>query len=358
MTMLVEDFDYELPPELIAAVPAEKRDGARMLLVDRSRNHLECGSFADISRFFKKGDLLVVNNTKVIRARFFGFKMLPDGIEGQGAKIEILLLTPEHGESLRWRCMAKPGKRLKAGASVRLLDLDGQLGDVCFDVLDVREDGLFVIEFKTDLGIEEIGGKYGHMPLPPYIRRADAAVDGDRYQTVYAKELGAVAAPTAGLHFTPEMIDILRNRGVDVGEVTLHVGAGTFKPVSVERIEDHNMHSEEYELSPETADKINAVKQAGGRIFAVGTTVVRTLETLAEADGTVKAGKGSTNIFIHPPYRFKVIDKLLTNFHLPKSTLLMLVSAFAGKELTMRAYEMAIENRFRFYSYGDCMLIL
>lgn len=344
------EFDYHLPEELIAQEPPARRGASRMLTLDRETGIREIRGFGDLPELVRRGDVVVLNDTRVIRARMFGRK------EPSGAEIELLLVepaaTPNH-----WLCLARPGKRLREGVEIRLKTVSGELGDAKVTVTAKHPDG----RVEIDLGpvdFDALQETFGHMPLPPYIKRSDRNDDRDRYQTVYARTPGAVAAPTAGLHFTPEILAKLADKGVTTERVTLHVGPGTFRPVSVEHVEDHQMHSERYHLNAATADRINAARAAGGRVLAVGTTVVRVLETIADEKGNVHPGTGETDIFIHPPYRFKAVDMLLTNFHLPKSTLLMLACAFAGTTNTLAAYEDAKRAKMRFYSYGDCMVVL
>lgn len=323
--MKTDDFDYQLPARLIASHPAETRDASRMLVVHRGTGQLEHRSFRDFPAFVSASDLVVLNNTRVIPARFFS----PDG------RFEILRLEPGPNET--WRCMVKPGKRFREGAQV-------PIGRSIATVCEVCEDGTRWLRFDPPLDPE----RDGHLALPPYMNRADEDRDRERYQTVYAEKEGAIAAPTAGLHFTPEILAKVPHRFV-----TLHVGAGTFLPVKATEIEAHKMHVERFEVTAETAAAI----ESADRVVAIGTTVVRVLEHLA-AEGGIRAGAGETSIFIHPPYAFRRVNALLTNFHLPKSTLLMLVSAFAGRELILHAYHEAIRENYRFYSYGDCMLLL
>lgn len=341
--MFVSDFNYELPEELIAQTPVPGRSGSRMLAMDRQTGERVIRPFTSFPDFLNSRDCLVLNDTRVIPARLFGRR------SGSGGKVEALLL--EEIEEGCWQAMLRPARRLKPGAVVEVGD-----GETSFRVVTRSEDGTAVIRFDADdvLGLLD---RFGHMPLPPYIQRDDEAADRERYQTVYAERAGAVAAPTAGLHFTPEILTDLEAKGVAIVHVTLHVGIGTFRPVKVDRIDKHEMHFERYELSPEAARSINAARRGGGRIVAVGTTSVRTLETVANDDGTVRAGSGRTNIFLHPPKQPKVVDALLTNFHLPKSTLLMLVSCFADREHVMAAYQHAIREKLRFFSYGDCMFL-
>lgn len=326
--MQTSDFDYELPDELIAQHPPERRGDSRMMVLDRAAGTIAHRRFADLPEFMTPDDLLVLNDTKVVAARFFS----DDG------RCEILRV--EALDERTWKCLVRPGKRFRPGATVAIAGCTGTVLSVC------EEGGERIIRF--DRVPDE--DTHGHLALPPYIRRPDAAADRDRYQTVYARESGAIAAPTAGLHFSPEMLAPLPHVFV-----TLHVGIGTFRPVSSENLAEHRMHSERYELRPGTVAAIGASR----RTIAVGTTVVRVLETCArDGGGSLKPGSGETDIFIHPPYRFQAVDALLTNFHLPKSTLVMLVSAFAGREFVLEAYREAVRERYRFFSYGDCMLLI
>jgi S-adenosylmethionine:tRNA ribosyltransferase-isomerase len=324
--MLTSDFDFTLPPELIASEPLEDRAASRMLVVNRASGTIEHRSFRDLASYLQAGDLLVLNDTRVVPARYFSN-------DGSKELLRINALSPT-----RWRCMVKPGRKLR-------MDDQIEIGESIGTVRGILDNGDRIIEFDT--AVDE--SKHGHLALPPYMEREERAADKERYQTVYAKHEGSIAAPTAGLHFTPEVLADLPHTFV-----TLHVGVGTFQPVKVERVEEHIMHSERYSLSEEAAAKI----KAASRVIAVGTTATRVLESIAKKHGSIVADSGETDIFIHPPYQFKAVDALLTNFHLPKSTLLMLISAMAGKDLIFRAYEEAIRERYRFYSYGDCMLIL
>ena len=347
-------FDYILPDELIARYPAEKRDGSKMMVVDRITGEAEIHPFKDILDYLAPGDVLICNNTKVLRGRMFAKK---DGRE-DGAKFELLLLEPAEGDPAVWNVMLKPGKRAKSGVEAVLLTSDNKIngwGDK-FTVVERNADDTFKIRFSTSdtTLLEE---RYGHIPLPPYLRREDEPEDADRYQTVYASIPGAVAAPTAGLHFTPEILAAARAKGVGVCELTLHVGAGTFKPVSSEFAETHQMHYEDFELPQETADLANNARRNGKKILAIGTTSVRVLESCCDENGILIPQRGRTNIFLYPPRKPKGEDMLLTNFHLPCSTLLMLVSCFADREKVLAAYEKAKASGFRFYSYGDCMLL-
>lgn len=324
--MLTSDFDYHLPPELIASEPLPDRAASRMLVVHRESREIEHRSFRELPEYLRPDDLLVLNNTRVVPARFFS---------NDGSR-EVLRLEPR--TSTLWRCMVKPGKKFKLGHTV-------QIGDSTGTVREILENGERII--KWDTPVDE--NVHGHLALPHYMGRDDQPADRERYQTVFAQSAGAIAAPTAGLHFTPQMLGTLPH-----AFVTLHVGVGTFQPVKVEKLSEHQMHSEVYEVGAETAAKIGQAK----RVIAVGTTSMRTLETVARDHGQVVPASGSTDIFIYPGFQFRVVDALLTNFHLPKSTLMMLVSAFAGRDLIMKAYSEAIRERYRFYSYGDCMLIV
>ena len=335
------DFIYDLPEELIAQTPSEQRDGSRLLALDRSTGHMEHRHFYDLPQYLRAGDCLVLNDSRVIPARLFGTRL-------SGGAAEVVLLRELEG--CRWECLTRPGKKMRVGTTVRFGD--GELTGV---VEEICGDGIRVIRFHYDGIFLEILDRLGNMPLPPYIKTQLA--DPERYQTVYAREPGSAAAPTAGLHFTPELLDRIRAMGVDVRFVTLHVGLGTFRPVKAENIEDHEMHSEFCTVPEDTAEAIARTKAAGGRIVAVGTTTCRTLESFAAEDGVIRAGSRWTNIFIYPGYTFRCVDALVTNFHLPGSTLVMLVSAFAGRENILRAYETAVAERYRFFSFGDAMFI-
>ena len=344
-------FDYELPEELVAQHPAKRRDGSRMLVLDRKTGETEILPFGEIVHFLQPGDALICNDTRVLRGRMYGRK---EGLPG-GARFEMLLVT-QTGEN-RWKVLLRPGKRALPGTRIVFTsdnDVINADGDCC-TVLGRCGEEAFEVEFNGDP--DRFQTLYGHIPLPPYIRRGDENADAERYQTIFATAPGAVAAPTAGLHFTPEILAALKEKGVQQGAVTLHVGPGTFKPVSVEDVTEHHMHEEEYFLTPETAGLINDTRRSGGRVLAVGTTTVRVLESCAAPDGTVQPGRGWTDIFLYPPYQPRSVDLLLTNFHLPKSTLLMLVSTFADREMVLRAYAEAVQAKMRFYSYGDCMLL-
>ncbi len=341
--MKKSDYFYELPPELIAQEPIEPRDHSRLLVMDRESGALADRHFYDLEGLLNPGDCLILNDSRVLPARLYGKK------KDTGASVELLLLHPLGND--RWEVLAGPGRRAKPGNV--LVFGDGRLEA---EVIDVVEEGNRVVEFRYDGGFYQLLEQIGEMPLPHYITHHLA--DSERYQTVYSRELGSAAAPTAGLHFTPELLERLRKKGVEIGFVTLHVGLGTFRPVKEENITDHKMHSEHYELSPETAALINRTKAGGGRVIAVGTTSCRTLESIGMTDGKIMPAEGWTDIFIYPGYRFQVLDGLLTNFHLPESTLIMLVSAFAGYEHTMTAYAHAVKERYRFFSFGDAMAIL
>ncbi|WP_346354150.1 tRNA preQ1(34) S-adenosylmethionine ribosyltransferase-isomerase QueA [Azotosporobacter soli] len=339
--MKLSEFDYYLPERLIAQLPCEPRDHSKLLCVQRSDDEFSHQRFYQMIDHLRPNDILVFNDTKVLPARLYGIK------QDTGAKIEILLLKRLNGND--WECLAKPGKKLRHGAVVSFSDeLQGE-------IIAHTEFGGRIIRFCYEGIFEEIIERIGHMPLPPYIH--ERLEDKNRYQTVYAKHSGAAAAPTAGLHFTPELLRRIDEKGVQRAFVTLHVGLGTFRPVEVEDVLEHTMHSEFYSIPQETVDAIARAKANGGRVIAVGTTAIRTLET-AGASGKIVAGSGWTDIFIYPGYQFRVVEGMVTNFHLPKSTLLLLISAFAGKEKIMRAYEEAIQSEYRFFSFGDAMLIL
>ncbi len=341
--MKLANFDFHLPEELIAQRPVEPRDASRLFVVNRQGGAFEHRRFRDIIEYLRPGDALVVNETRVMPARLFGKR------EGTGGAIEVLLLKRVDRD--RWETLVRPGRKARPGQ--RILFGDRMLIGT---VLETTEVGGRIIEFTYEGIFEEVLDRLGQMPLPPYIH--EQLEDPERYQTVYAKERGSAAAPTAGLHFTPELLERIRAKGVELHKLLLHVGLGTFRPVQTEEIEEHKMHAEFYAISPETAAALNRIRSGGGRIVAVGTTSVRTLETVAAEDGTIRPGEGWTDIFIYPGYRFKAVDALITNFHLPKSTLLMLVSAFASRELILKAYEEAVRERYRFFSFGDAMLIL
>ena len=342
--MKLEEFDFYLPDELIAQTPLLKRDTSKLLSIDRNNNTYEHRVFSDIIEYFNPGDTLVLNNTRVMPARLYGQK------KDTGAAIEVLLL--KNKEHNMWECLVKPAKRIKVGSIVSFGD--GIMEAECVKVLD---DGFRYFEFKYEGIFQERLDELGTMPLPPYIK--ERLTDKERYQTVYSKEVGSSAAPTAGLHFTNELLDKIKQKGVNIVYLTLHVGLGTFRPVSVENIEEHDMHSEYYTLDEETANVINETKKNGGRVFSVGTTSTRTLETIArDNDGEIVPASGWTNIFIYPGFEFKCVDGLITNFHLPKSSLIMLVSAFYNREKVLELYKIAVENKYRFFSFGDAMIII
>lgn len=340
--MKVTDFNYNLPEELIAQVPIEKRDESRLMVLDREKKTIEHKVFKDILDYLKPGDCLVRNNTKVIPARLYGVK------EETGANVEFLLLHRVEGDI--WEVMVRPGKKLMPGAKVSFGD-----GILKAEILEKMNDGNRKVKFEYNGIFNEILDKIGLMPLPPYIK--ERLKEKDRYQTVYAKYEGSAAAPTAGLHFTDELLEKIKEKGVEIANVTLHVGIGTFRPVKVENIEEHDMHSEHYYIKKEDADKINNARKNGGRIIAVGTTSCRVLESISDENGIVHETEGDTSIFIYPGYKFKCIDCLITNFHLPESTLIMLVSALAGKDYIMKAYEEAVKEKYKFFSFGDAMFI-
>lgn len=341
--MKTSDFYYELPKELIAHTPVEPRDSSRLLVLNRRDGSVEHRHFYDIIDYLHEGDLIVANDSRVLPARIFGVK------DGTGARVEFLLLKQISGN--RWETLCKPGKKAREGASFTFGD-----GLLRAEVAEVRDDGNRVVDFDCDENFFATLDKIGQMPLPPYITAE--LQDKERYQTVYSHELGSAAAPTAGLHFTEELLERIRQKGVKIAYVTLHVGLGTFRPVKVDDVTRHKMHSEHYEIPAETARLINETKQNGGRVIAIGTTSCRTLESVATQYGAIKPCEGFTDIFIYPGYQFKVLDGLVTNFHLPESTLIMLVSAFAGYDNVMNAYKLAVEERYRFFSFGDCMCIL
>ncbi|NQJ71370.1 tRNA preQ1(34) S-adenosylmethionine ribosyltransferase-isomerase QueA [Streptococcus suis] len=341
--MNTADFDFELPEELIAQVPLEKRDSSRLLILDHQKKTMVDSHFDHIIDQLNPGDALVMNNTRVLPARLYGYKPETNG------HVELLLLKNTQGD--QWEVLAKPAKRLKVGTTVAFGD-----GRLTATIIEELEHGGRIVEFTYDGIFLEVLESLGEMPLPPYIH--EKLEDRERYQTVYAKENGSAAAPTAGLHFTQELLEKIEAKGVKLVYLTLHVGLGTFRPVSVDNLDEHEMHSEFYNLSAEAAQTLNQVKAAGGRIVAVGTTSIRTLETIGNKfDGRLEADSGWTNIFIKPSYQFRIIDAFSTNFHLPKSTLVMLVSAFAGREFVLDAYKHAVEEGYRFFSFGDAMFI-
>lgn len=352
--MEINEFDYDLPPQLIAQEPLPERDGSRMLVVDRRRNTWRDSSFAEFPTYFNAGDLIVINNTRVFPARLIGHRILKgDDGERRGARVEVLLLSAGDGE---WEILARPGRALHPGEEIEFGN-----GRLRGTITAVREEGRRKMRFHCQEDFDRVIDEIGNTPLPPYIKRSrseERRLSEPRYQTVYARQRGAIAAPTAGLHFTQRVFDELQARKVKISEITHHVGYATFQPIRAHSIEDHRIGPESYEISSEAASAINAAKSEGRRIIAVGTTTVRALESAADPNGHVRAERASTELFIYPEYRFRVINALLTNFHLPRSSLLMLVSAFAGHETIMSAYRHAVEEQYRFYSYGDCMLIL
>lgn len=336
-TLTTHDFYYDLPEELIAQTPIDPRDHSRLLVYDRATDKIEHKHFYDLPSYLKKGDLLVINNTRVIPARIFGH------IENHESVLEVLLLKRK--DYTHWETIMKPARKARLGSVIHFCD---ELSAV---VTEVGDYGARTIEFKFDGVFEDILDRVGNMPLPPYIK--EKLADKERYQTVYSKVEGSAAAPTAGLHFTPELMQKVRDRGIDFAEVLLHIGLGTFRPVKEENILDHEMHTEYYEIDEENAKKINDAIKEGRRVICVGTTSVRTLETVADEQGYVRAQKGDTSIFIYPGYKFKCVKALITNFHLPESTLIMLVSAFVGREKTLEIYKTAVEEKYRFFSFGD-----
>lgn len=339
--MRTSDFYYDLPQELIAQTPLQRRDSSRLMTLDRNSGAVGHHHFYELPAFLREGDCLVLNNSRVLPARLIGRRET-------GGAAEILLLT-DRGDNV-WECLVRPGKKLRAGAKVSFGD-----GQLTAQIQEVLPDGNRLVHFQYEGIFLEILEQLGKMPLPPYIK--EELSDGERYQTVYSKVAGSAAAPTAGLHFTPELLKRVREKGVRLAYVTLHVGLGTFRPVKEEELETHDMHSEYCVIPPEAADVINRTKEQGGRVICVGTTSCRTLESFAEEDGRIVPQSGWTNIFIYPGYRFKCLDALITNFHLPESTLIMLVSALAGREHTLAAYQEAVKERYRFFSFGDAMLI-
>lgn len=340
--MKLSDFNYELPQELIAQDPLLKRSDSRLMVLNRATGGIEHRHFSDVIEYLNPGDCLVINDTKVIPARLIGVK------EDTGASIEVLLLK-RHDDKV-WETLVKPGKKARVGARISFGE-----GKLVGEVIDIVEEGNRLIRFEYEGIFEEVLDELGQMPLPPYITHQ--LQDKDRYNTVYAVHSGSAAAPTAGLHFTPELLEEIRAKGVEIAPVTLHVGLGTFRPVKVDDVEKHHMHSEFYMITEESAQKINHAKEAGHRVICVGTTSCRTIESAADENGRLKECSGWTEIFIYPGYQFKILDALITNFHLPESTLIMLVSALAGKEHVMAAYEEAVKERYRFFSFGDAMFI-
>lgn len=339
----INDYDFYLPPELIAQAPLPQRDASRLLVLKRKTGAISHRHFRDLGEYLNPGDCLVLNDTKVLPARLFGQKL--------GGQIEIEVVLLKQLNLTDWEVLVRPGRRARIGTQLTFGN-----GELTATVIDNTDAGGRVLRFQFEGQFLEILDRLGQMPLPPYI--VEKLADKDRYQTVYARELGSAAAPTAGLHFTDDLLESLAQQGVSIARLTLHVGLGTFRPVQVETVEEHKMHAEFYQVPEQAAQLINQARAAGGRIIAVGTTSARTLETIGQDDGTVRAGSGWTDIFIYPGYEFKVIDGLVTNFHLPKSTLIMLVSALAGREKVLAAYAEAIRERYRFYSFGDAMLII
>lgn len=337
MELKTHDFYYDLPEELIAQTPAEPRDSSRLLIYDRETDTIEHKHFYDIVDYLEKGDLLVVNNTRVIPARIFGH------IDGKQTTFELLLLR--RMDYTHWECIMRPARKAKKGSVIKISD------ELSATIEDIKEYGERIVRFDFDGWFEDILARVGNMPLPPYIH--ETLQDKERYQTVYSKIDGSAAAPTAGLHFTPELMKKLEDKGVEFAQVLLHIGLGTFRPVKAENILDHEMHTEYYEIDEKTAEQINKAKREGRRVIAVGTTSVRTLETVADENGFVRPEKGNTKIFIYPGYKFKAVDALITNFHLPESTLIMLVSALVGREKTLEIYNTAVKEKYRFFSFGD-----
>lgn len=340
--MKVKDFYFDLPEELIAQHPLEKRDESKLMVLDKNTGEIQHKVFKDIIEYLDEGDCLVLNDTRVMPARLYGAK------EGSGGKMEFLLLR--RLEKDIWETLVKPGKRAKVGARFTFGN-----GELKAEIIEVLENGNRKVKFEYEGVFEAVLDALGEMPLPPYI--TEKLEDKERYQTVYSKEVGSAAAPTAGLHFTEELLDKIKEKGINIAFVTLHVGLGTFRPVKAENIEEHEMHAEYYYLNSENAKIINAAKESGKRVIAVGTTSNRTLESIADNSGRVKEASGYTSIFIYPGYKFKIVDALITNFHLPESTLIMLISAFSTRDIVMNAYNTAVENRYRFFSFGDAMFI-
>jgi S-adenosylmethionine:tRNA ribosyltransferase-isomerase len=346
--MLISDFDYELPPELIAQHPLGKRDASRMLVVDRSTGEWHDHAFGEFPSFIRKDDVIVLNNTRVFPARLIGNR------QPSGGRVELFLIRELEGGT--WEALSRPARRLQPGAEVIIGG-----GQLRATVIEALEDGHRIVKLESKEPLEIAIERFGQIPLPPYIKRdagESANEDRERYQTVFARERGAIAAPTAGLHFTPEVIEQIAGRGIKLVEITLHVGYGTFEPVRVEELREHQVAPERFLISSEAARIMNNARLAGGRLISVGTTTTRALESMAEPDGTIKAGSGSASLTITPGYRFRAVDALLTNFHLPRSSLLVLVSTFGSHNLIMSAYRHAVEEKYRFYSYGDCMLII
>lgn len=343
--MRVKDFYFDLPEELIASYPLPDRDASRLMVLDRLNGTVGESQFKDLASYLRAGDLLVMNDTRVLPARLYGHRET-------GGRVEILLVRPVAGTAVTWSCLLRASKKFRPG---QIIQLSGGMNAEIKDRLDSE---LWLVEFSGAEPFDIWNEREGHMPLPPYLQRPDGIEDRERYQTVYSRNVGAVAAPTAGLHFTQELLECITGRGVEIAFVTLHTGLGTFQPVRVEEVENHRIHTEWYSIPEETVQAVYSARERGGRIIAVGTTTTRTLEYAAGADGQITAGQGEADIFIYPGYRFKVVDTLITNFHLPESTLLMLVSAFAGSDYIRKAYAEAIRRKFRFYSYGDAMMIM
>ena len=341
-TLSTKDFDFDLPEKLIAQTPIEPRDASRLLILDKESGEIQHRHFYDIIDYLNPNDCLILNDSRVLPARIYGIK------EGTGARVEFLLLSAK-GDDV-WEVLAGPGKRAKPGNRFSFCD-----GLMTAEVLEIIEDGNRLVKFSYQGNFYAVLDQIGQMPLPPYIKKK--LEDKERYQTVYSREVGSAAAPTAGLHFTKELLGKIREKGIKIGYVTLHVGLGTFRPVSVDKITDHKMHSEHYWLPQETADLINETKKNGGRVISVGTTSCRTIESVAKKEGCIKESGGFTDIFIYPGFQFKVLDGLITNFHLPESTLIMLVSALAGREHILNAYRIAVQEKYRFFSFGDAMFI-
>lgn len=345
--MLISDFDYELPEELIAQHPLERREASRMLVLERAARKWHDSRFAELPGYLREGDLLVVNNTRVFPARLRGVR------EPTGGRIELFLIRERDPHV--WEALARPARRLQPGSLISFTD-----GRLRAEVIEALDEGLRVLRFHTDAPLAELLEEIGETPLPPYIKREAGTLsdeDRERYQTVYAEARGAIAAPTAGLHFTPQIMEEVRARGASIAEITLHVGYGTFEPVRVEDLSEHRVAAERFSIGDEAAQLINETRARGGRIIAVGTTTTRALEFAVDAGGRIRSGEGYAELTITPGYRFRAIDALITNFHLPRSSLLVLVSTFAGRELVLAAYNHAVQARYRFYSYGDCMLI-
>jgi len=342
--MNIEEFDYPLPRSLIAQYPPPQRGESRLMVVRRDSGEIEHRTFRDIPDFLHAGDLLVTNNSRVLPARLIGRKE-------DGKRCEFLLIPPRDGTQNVWETLVKDSKKMRPGTRI-------QFGEDFYGIVEEVQHGKGKLRFPGDIAITDHLQKIGHIPLPPYIKREDEPLDRERYQTIFAESDGSIACPTAGLHFTHDLVLSLRALGVKMTSITLHVGVGTFAPVRAEQVEEHSMESEWIEISDETKQAIGQTRQTGGRAIAVGTTTTRALESFVDLEGHIQSGSRFTSLFIHPPYRFRVIDALITNFHLPKSTLVMLVSAWAGKELLMKAYREAVEEKYRFYSYGDAMLIL